>query len=281
MTGGRQHMIVLCVCQLKNYSQPRSGELCFIQWEFLGPQAWRQHLTGPRENCPEEAKGGARLYRSFETKGRESEGQIINANYRRRITEVKAFSTFLCMRRCKSLGSLKSFPWYAPQLWGFPGGSAAKESACSAGDSGSTPRSGRSPGEENGTHCRILAWRIPWTEEPGGPPSTGSQRVRGSRFRFSPCHLGPRSSFPALSVSPQGVAALPALSFSPRGAAAAWCSLLSELPRGSSAHQRQWLRSLWTMNILVYWSSRKYSISQCVSREFTKKKKKKLQLGLK
>ena len=121
------------------------------------------------------------------------------------------------MRRCKSLGSLKSFPWYAPQLRGFPGGSAAKESACSAGDSGSTPRSGRSPGEENGTRCRILAWRIPWTEKPGGPPSTGSQRVRGSRFRFSPCHLGPRSCFPALSVSPQGVAAFPALSFSPRG----------------------------------------------------------------
>ena len=28
------------------------------------------------------------------------------------------------------------------------------------------------------THSRILAWRIPWTEEPGGPQSIGSQRVR-------------------------------------------------------------------------------------------------------
>ena len=27
--------------------------------------------------------------------------------------------------------------------------------------------SGRSPGEGNGTHSSILAWRIPWTEEPG------------------------------------------------------------------------------------------------------------------
>ena len=27
------------------------------------------------------------------------------------------------------------------------------------------------------THCSILAWRIPWTEEPGGLLSTGSQRV--------------------------------------------------------------------------------------------------------
>ena len=28
------------------------------------------------------------------------------------------------------------------------------------------------------THSRILAWRIPWTEEPGGLPSMGLQRVR-------------------------------------------------------------------------------------------------------
>ena len=27
------------------------------------------------------------------------------------------------------------------------------------------------------THSRILAWRIPWTEEPGGLQSMGSQRV--------------------------------------------------------------------------------------------------------
>ena len=28
------------------------------------------------------------------------------------------------------------------------------------------------------THSNILAWEIPWTEEPGGLPSTGWQRVR-------------------------------------------------------------------------------------------------------
>ena len=27
------------------------------------------------------------------------------------------------------------------------------------------------------THSSILAWRIPWTEEPGGLQSTGSQKV--------------------------------------------------------------------------------------------------------
>ena len=32
--------------------------------------------------------------------------------------------------------------------------------------------------EEIATHSSILGWRIPWTEEPGGLPPTGSQRVR-------------------------------------------------------------------------------------------------------
>ena len=32
--------------------------------------------------------------------------------------------------------------------------------------------------EEMASHSSILAWRIPWTEEPGGLESTGSQKVR-------------------------------------------------------------------------------------------------------
>ena len=31
--------------------------------------------------------------------------------------------------------------------------------------------------EEMATHCIILAWKIPWTEEPGGLQSMGSQRA--------------------------------------------------------------------------------------------------------
>ena len=34
------------------------------------------------------------------------------------------------------------------------------------------------PEEEMAIHSRILAWEIPWTEEPGGLQSMGSQRVR-------------------------------------------------------------------------------------------------------
>ena len=50
----------------------------------------------------------------------------------------------------------------------FPGGSDGKESAYYAGDLGLIPGSGRSLEKGLVTHASILAWRIPWTEEPGG-----------------------------------------------------------------------------------------------------------------
>ena len=64
---------------------------------------------------------------------------------------------------------------------GFPGGSDGEES--SAGDPSLVSWWERSLGEdplEKGMapHSSILAWRIPWTEEPGGLQSMGSQRVR-------------------------------------------------------------------------------------------------------
>ena len=43
---------------------------------------------------------------------------------------------------------------------------------------GSTPGSGRSLEQETATHSSILAWKIPWTVEPGGLQYIGSQRVR-------------------------------------------------------------------------------------------------------
>ena len=44
-------------------------------------------------------------------------------------------------------------------------------------DVGSIPGSGRSPGGGHGNRLQYLAWRIPWTEEPGGLQPIGSQRV--------------------------------------------------------------------------------------------------------
>ena len=100
----------------------------------------------------------------------------------------------------------------------FPDSSVGKESICNAGETGSVPRLGISTWRRNrlptpvfsgfpggsavknlpamwetlvqsldrdsplekavATHSSILAWRIPWMEEPGRLQSTGSQRVR-------------------------------------------------------------------------------------------------------
>ena len=39
--------------------------------------------------------------------------------------------------------------------------------------------------KEKATHSSILAWRIPWTEEPGGIQSMGSQRFGHNRLSLS------------------------------------------------------------------------------------------------
>ena len=59
----------------------------------------------------------------------------------------------------------------------FAGGSDGQESACSAGDPGSVLGLGRSPEKGMATDSGILAWRIPWMEEPGGLQSMWSQSV--------------------------------------------------------------------------------------------------------
>ena len=46
-----------------------------------------------------------------------------------------------------------------------------------AGDLGLILGSGTSMEEGIATHSSVLAWRIPWTEEPDGLQSMGSQRV--------------------------------------------------------------------------------------------------------
>ena len=73
---------------------------------------------------------------------------------------------------------------------GFSGSDSGREPITSAGDvrdRGLIPGLGRSPGGGYGNplvamlpilHSSILAWRIPWTQEPGRLQSIGSQRVR-------------------------------------------------------------------------------------------------------
>ena len=54
-------------------------------------------------------------------------------------------------------------------------GSDGKDSACNEGELGSIPEVPLEKGMA--TYASILAWRISWTEEPGGLQSMGSQRV--------------------------------------------------------------------------------------------------------
>ena len=59
----------------------------------------------------------------------------------------------------------------------FAGDSVVKNPPANEGDRGLIPRSGNSLEKEMATHPSILAWRIPWTEEPGGLQSMGSQEL--------------------------------------------------------------------------------------------------------
>ena len=71
---------------------------------------------------------------------------------------------------------------------GFPGGSEVKASACITGDLGSISGWEDPLEKEMVTHSSILAWRIPWMEEPGGLQSMGSQRVghdKGTSLSFT------------------------------------------------------------------------------------------------
>ena len=72
---------------------------------------------------------------------------------------------------------------------GFPGGSDSKESACNAGDQ--VQSLGQEDPLEKGmvTQSSILAWRIPWIEEPGEPQSMSTATF--SQFQsmiFTKCH---------------------------------------------------------------------------------------------
>ena len=76
-----------------------------------------------------------------------------------------------------------------PASIGFPGGSDGKESTCMRKTQ--VQSLGQEDPLEKGmtTHSSILAWRIPWTEEPVGLQSVSSQSwTQLSDFHFFTCH---------------------------------------------------------------------------------------------
>ena len=81
-------------------------------------------------------------------------------------------SLFICFLFCFFIGL---FVYY-----GLPGWLNVKESTCNAGDIETQVRSlgWENPLEkEMATHSSILAWEIPWLEEPWGLQSMGSQKL--------------------------------------------------------------------------------------------------------
>ena len=69
------------------------------------------------------------------------------------------------------------FSFAASYVLCIPGGSDGEESASNAGDLGLLPGQKDSLEKGMAAHSNMHAWRIPWTEEPGGLQSIGSQTV--------------------------------------------------------------------------------------------------------
>ena len=64
-----------------------------------------------------------------------------------------------------------------PSLWDFPVAQMAKNLPAMQGTQVQSLGQEDPLDKRMATHSNILAWRIPWTEEPGGLQSMGSQRV--------------------------------------------------------------------------------------------------------
>ena len=62
-------------------------------------------------------------------------------------------------------------------IYKIPDGSAVKNQPTSAGDLALIPGLGDPLEKEMATHSSILAWEIPWTEEPGGLWSLGVTKI--------------------------------------------------------------------------------------------------------
>ena len=137
-------------------SNPDNRSLYMITWIWLWERKYfaiyKSDIAGRNEPSPK-CYAGSRLHKSY----------------------VWGWQIFSIVLECKLLIWL--FKKEACMFFEvFPHISVGKEFTCNAGDEGSIPGSGRSSGEEMATHSSILAWRIPWTEEPGRLQSMGLQK---------------------------------------------------------------------------------------------------------
>ena len=92
-------------CQMKKNIQPKSCKLCFAR----GP-CWEDHsLSDSLEELLQRGKRGSRIYRRFCWNKRVVKHLKMTINHRKQASQVHGFSAFLCMERCKGLGSWKLF----------------------------------------------------------------------------------------------------------------------------------------------------------------------------
>ena len=105
-----------CQQEKKKKAQPKSWELCFTQWIFCGlePQDTASQITV----IPLlfwSRKGGTSIYRIFCNQRTGSQNIKISLLIKEnQISQVTKLGVFLCMGRCKSLGSPKSLVWWIP-----------------------------------------------------------------------------------------------------------------------------------------------------------------------
>jgi len=74
---------------------------------------------------------------------------------------MHGFPSFVFSQVQKSKADVSASRSFFGILYGFPGGSDGKESACTAGDLGSIPGLGRSPGEGNGNPLQYSCLKNP------------------------------------------------------------------------------------------------------------------------
>ena len=117
--------------------------------------------------------GGVNLHRSLQQRAGCLNIKSILWIKENQISQVEEFSAFLRMGRCKSLGSVKSVVSYASSLM-----AEVVKNPPAMQETWVWSLGWEHPLEEEmATLSSMLAWRIPWTEEPGGLQSMWSQRA--------------------------------------------------------------------------------------------------------
>ena len=113
---------------------------------------------------------------------------IVNHNVKALCTTNSSPLCFPWWLHVKSVAFVSALEFEAGYLfrWGFPAGSAVKKNLSAVREMQVWSLGGEDPLEEEmATHSNILAWKISWTEEPGGY----SQRVTKSPTQLSNKHF--------------------------------------------------------------------------------------------